>query len=357
MDRAPKSNKTSPEPQPPVLGALGLGPDTLLMNDPKLFLDGRFLGALMAELEGELGEVGMQNALFQVGLTHGFRDALRVTEGPFFSESGPPAPIACEATSPLMQLSANAVTPGRLGLEITGLWPEQHEAHARLSRLGVTTSPSCYLSAGYTSGWLSGTQDRDIIALEEDCCAARAPQCTFRALEIADWSSRPQAGLVDRLRLPSFETFRQLARENTLPTASNEAKRSPGHTSTSEGRFDPADDAVHIWGPVAILPLTQIDEALATVEMLTRDPSTSTVRVVVLDLRGQALDEGLDAAALEQLLDIIESWGAEAILTGVSVLAETAVRDLESAHLLTRKDLPEAIAAAFQIAEAQRHLL
>jgi hypothetical protein len=81
------------------------------------------------------------------------------------------------------------------------------------------------------------------------------------------------------------------------------------------------------------------------------------VRTVVVDLRGEGLDEGFTAAALEQILETVEAWGAEAILTNVSPLAEPVVADLEVKHLLLRKDLPEAIAAAFQIAEAQRHIL
>ena len=54
------------------------------------------------------------------------------------------------------------------------------------------------------------------------------------------------------------------------------------------------------------------------------------------------------------MLDAVARWGAEPILTGISPLSEAAVADLEKTHLVIRKDLPEAIAAAFQIADAQR---
>jgi hypothetical protein len=77
----------------------------------------------------------------------------------------------------------------------------------------------------------------------------------------------------------------------------------------------------------------------------------------VVDLRGEPLDDGLEAAALEQALEAIESWGAEALLTNVSSAAEAVVCDLEARYVVLRKDLPEAVAAAFQISEAQRHLL
>ena len=51
-----------------VLGMLGFGPESLLMNDPKLFVDVRFLGNLLGELEVKLGQDGARTALFQIGL-------------------------------------------------------------------------------------------------------------------------------------------------------------------------------------------------------------------------------------------------------------------------------------------------
>ena len=78
------------------------------------------------------------------------------------------------------------------------------------------------------------------------------------------------------------------------------------------------------------------------------------MRVVVVDLAGAIIDEGFGAAALEQVLDSVEATGAEPILTGISPLSEAAVADIERAHLVIRKDLPDAIATAFQIAEALR---
>ncbi len=114
---------------------------------------------------------------------------------------------------------------------------------------------------------------------------------------------------------------------------------------------------MHLWGPVMVLPFTTLDEALGTVEMLGRDPGISEIRAVVIDLREQPLDEGFGAAALEQVLETIESWSAQGLITGVSPHAEAAIAGLEASHLILRKDLPEAIATAFQIADVQRHRL
>ena len=54
---------------------------------------------------------------------------------------------------------------------------------------------------------------------------------------------------------------------------------------------------------------------------------------------------------------MIEAWGAEPVLAGVSPLSERVVAELEHAHLVVRKDLPQAIAAAFVIAQAQQRLV
>ena len=216
-------------------------------------------------------------------------------------------------------------------------------------------SPSCFLSAGYTSGWLSGTHGTDVIAVERTCAAAGAPQCTFDAHEVESWSVPEE--IPNGLTHTTFERFRLMATHAAPTTSVASADRSPPQDEFEEGDFDPDEDAVHIWGPVMVLPFTNADEALATAELLGRDPGTCSVRVVVVDLRSQPLDSGFGAAGLEQLLATIESWGAETILTGVSPLAEAVVGDLEVAHLLTRKELPDAIASAFQIAEAQRHAL
>ncbi len=106
-----------------------------------------------------------------------------------------------------------------------------------------------------------------------------------------------------------------------------------------------------------VLPFTTLEEALGTVDMLGRDPGIGEIRCVVVDLRERPLDEGFGAAALEQVLETIESWNAQSLLTGVSPGSEAAIASLESSHLIVRKDLSEAIATAFQIADAQRHTL
>jgi hypothetical protein len=331
-----------------VLKSLGLGPDTVLMNDPKLFVDARLLACLIVELEGKLGVEDTRTALFQIGLSHGFRDAQRSCEGEFVAEGQATVGQPCTSTSVPMELSVANAGPPTGRHEILGHWPERHEAGARLARAGRSDEPACYLSSGYTSGWLSGTQEMDLIAVEIECAASGASHCRFRALEIDDWRAQDESRLIPTDSI-SFAQFRASA---TLHTAASDQQPE----LDGEGEFDPNERAVHIWGPVMILPFLDTDEALCTLEMLGRDPTTCDVRAVVIDLRHQPLDDDLSAAGLERILETVERWGAEVILTGVSPLSEAVVYELEVSHLLIRKDLPNAIATAFQIADAQRHL-
>ncbi|MCP5041451.1 MAG: hypothetical protein GY944_10535 [bacterium] len=326
-----------------ILTALGFGPETLLLSEPKLFVNGRFLASLLVEIEDELESLGARRALFQIGLLFGLRDALRmsVAEGRDTSE-----PIAESTLLAIALGHPGARTPSE-GVELQGAWPEHYEAQSRLARLGPETEPSCALSAGYTSGWLSGTFEADILVVEHECKAAGHEQCSFVAREIETWREQGNDRHLELLPGLSYDAFRDISRSFAQPL----------DIISGAALLDFDASMVHVWGPVMVLPFSNIDEALHTVEMLGRDPETSEVRTVVVDLRGEALDEGFAAAALEQILETVEAWGAEAILTGVSPIAEPIVAELEAKHLLLRKDLPEAIAAAFQIAEAQRHLL
>jgi len=334
------------------LTELGFGPDTALMNDPKLFVDGRFLASLLVELDDELDEQNAALALFQIGLLHGLRDAARMSHG--HDDFSPTTPTAAAETTPLVMQWTSGVRADEAGrFSIEGHWPEQHEAMARCSRLGPAASPHCWMSAGYTTGWLSGTLDRSFVVREVECAATGAEACRFEALESAEWQARGDADMQWILSQVPFEAFRKVAQSPTIERESN----LPLTADSAEGGFDRTQAVVHIWGPVMVLPFTTLDEALGTIEMLGRDPGIGEIRTVVVDLRERPLDEGFDAAGLEQILETIEAWDAQSLITGVSPSSESAIASLEASHLVLRKDLSEAIATAFQISDAQRHLL
>ena len=333
-----------------LLAALGFGPDSVLLNDPKLFIDSAFLAALQRELFEELGAEEAGRVLFHIGLIHGLRDANRIGDAPLDGSESPP-PRSC---LPVAMRFGSHKTSGGL-LEVAGTWLDHLEANARLSDLGKSPHPACSLSSGYTSGWLSGTLDRDVIAVEETCRASGDACCSFVARDEASWRGGP--GVYDTQRLP-VAALRAVANDITRHQTP-EGVQSTEISLVTEvpTEFDREESAVHIWGPVMVMPFSGVESTLQTIELMGSDEPTRRVRVVVLDLGGEILDEGFDAAALENLVQLIQARGAEVILSGISPLSKDVVAELQANQLLSRKDLPEAIAYAFQIAEAQRHLL
>ncbi len=336
-----------------MLTTLGFGPETVLMNDPKLFVDGRFLASLLVELDDELGPRDAGLALFQIGLLHGLRDAARVCRENERDDASGPRPSA-DSPSLVMQVPRGVGVDPTGALALEGRWPERHEATARLARLGASGEARCWLSAGYTTGWLSSVLDRAVIAHEVECAARGDASCRFELRESSAWQECGDPVVDWLLAEVPFEAFRKLA---LAPAVDRRDAPPHAHDLPDEGRFDRSQPVVHIWGPVMVLPFTTLDEALGTIDMLGRDPGIAEIRSVVVDLREQPLDEGFGAAALEQILETIESWNAQSLVTGVSPAAEAAMSSLESSHLVLRKDLPEAIATAFQIADAQKFRL
>jgi anti-anti-sigma regulatory factor len=143
-----------------------------------------------------------------------------------------------------------------------------------------------------------------------------------------------------------FAVFRAFVQANLEPV---------GGRKSGLDRVDPGSSVVHIWGPVMVIPFQDSDAALNAVELIGRDPAARDVSVVVVDLSGAVIDEAFGALALEQLVELIEAWGAEVVFAAVSPLSEAAIADLERQPLLIHKDIAEAIAAAFQLANAQRN--
>jgi hypothetical protein len=320
--------------------ALGVDPEAVLIRDPGLLLDPRFLGGLHAELETELGREQARVALAQIGFLHGLRDASRVLRDAD-GRVGPQNYPAIPAALPIRYRSNPGAQP-RGALEFEGTWPEHQEATARLERLGAVEGAACAVSAGYTSGWLSGLFDADLVAIETNCCAAGEPACRFVAREADVWREEHPGAADEMVEALPFQGFRQVLEH--LESRSQEQ-------TDAEGR-----PVVHIWGPVMVLPFVGADEALAALDLLRTDPNATQVSVVVIALSGVVLDEGFGAAALEQMLESLDAWGADTIFAGVSTLSLPVVADLALQPVLVHKDVDAAIAAAFQIAESQRRL-
>ncbi len=317
-------------------------PEALLVREPRVLLDPRFLGALHAELEDELGSRSATATLLQIGFLHGLRDALQaVVQLVQVDDDAALAALPCPLPT-RMRAIPGARPHG--AIELHGSWPARAEASARLESLGRCAHTACAVSAGYTSGWLSGLFDADIAVLETSCSAGGAAACRFVAREAEAWREVPDAEASDLLSALPFEALRETIRGESAP---------PGPASG----FDSEAAVIHIWGPVMVIPFCGPDEALQALDLIGRDPSARQVSVVVVDLSGAILDEAFGAMALEQLIEGVEALGAEVLFAGVGELSDPVVAGLSSPPLLVVKELNSAIATAFQVAAAQRKLV
>lgn len=329
MSRSEESGNRSPLPGVPIeLDEIGLGPESALMREPKLFLERSFLGLLMIELAEQFGAEPSQRALFQIGAWHGIRDARRTWQAPAAYDTD--RRDSHTARSPHLTMRLISDSSKDEHYTVRGVWPDHHEAHARLDRCSQTTEPACFLSTGYTSGWLSETYGRDFIVTEESCMASGDSVCQFRAVP-STHSSTSSSSSSDTLNAPT-----------------DEGEADPGQTAEAIHQRD----AIHIWGPVMVLPCEHPEMALATLKNLLTDESLRDVRVVVLDLMNRLVLSESSPNPIEHLLDAIDTWGAEILLTGVRADTLRALSDLDRPLLVGPQRLSESIAMAFQVAEA-----
>ena len=330
-------------PEAAPLSVLALDADPALAREPRLLVDPRFLGILHFELAQKLGAEQAACNLLQLGFLRGLRDAMDlVAQG----LRGDPAPGRLP-TAPLLamrfQRSGGRTDPD---IALQGSWPDHPEAEAWLSTLGPSHHPVCWASTGYTSGWLSGIHEIDVLAVETRCVACGETTCRFVARTPDAWRALGDPRARELLRFLPFAELRSVV-EGEIASEGVEDTLSLGNESA----------VVHVWGPVMILPFSGPDESMKAVELIGSDPEAREVSVVIVDLEGVILDDAFGALALERVLDGIEGWVAEPILTGISPLSEPVVRDLERSHVVIHKDLPEAISAAFQIVQVQRNPL
>lgn len=310
-----------------------------LAREPRLLHDLRFLGTLHAQLDAALGAAETAEALLQVGFLQGLSDATRLLRFGFVEGESPAGLSGAPALAMHLAPAASDLPPG--AVEVRGSWPEQREARAR-ALAPASEGGSCWASAGYTSGWLSGLLETDLLAIETRCTGRGDDACAFIAREPEAWrqADPEQADLL--LRWIDFARCRE--------AVASELGEEPA--AGREGAFDRREPVVHVWGPVMVVPFSGPDESLEAIDLIRRE--APQIRAVVLDLGGIAIDEAFGALAVERVVAAAQEAGAEVILCGVSPLADRAIASLESGPALVEKDLPQAVAAAFRLADAQR---
>lgn len=313
--------------------------DDALLRDARFLSDARLLAALHGELRRRLGAADAEAVLLQSGFVHGMRDAQRAS-----FDASPRGGAAGVGPTPSLLAFQLRSTADAAGVVLCGSWPQRTEAEAVMIACGRGPAPGCLASMGYTSGWLSALADADVFALERRCAAGGHAACDFEARDASAWRATGDAAAIARLAALPFAALREIA------------DRFRDDEPSPSDAFDADSPAVHVWGPVMVVPYAG-EETAQAVESVARDPGAAGVSVVVIDLAGVIVDDGFGAVALERVIDVIRCWGAETVITGLSPLSERVVAGLAGDPILVPKDLRTAIATAFQIAESQRRTL
>ena len=338
---------------------LGFGSESLLMTDPKLFMDSAFLAIVTAEFAQELGEDCSRLALIEIGRHHGLSDARRTLTAQSMGDSDRIPSLAPGGPNLAMQF-AQPPRPSE-DFILRGVWPECHEASARLSRQGASVAPSCHLSVGYTEGWLAEIYNAQVQVVEIACRSSKSDQCQFEArLRVLNRSQAPSPPEIPGLASPlngSPSTSREHEQAHAHPVAGLAESFLPEATDSETALFshiDPENNSVHAWGPVMVLPFGDPELAESTVRALEQDVFTEEIRAVIIDLRGRPVDPNAGFVSIERILKMIDRWQAQVIFAGVSDANRSVLKAFDFACPLGHEKLSEAIALGFRIAEAQR---
>lgn len=279
-----------------------------------------------------------EGILYGIGMAEGLFDALRV-------ERRFAGPLGCAphhaGPGIGMLFPPRGLTRERA---FTGTLHTSVEAAVHNRRYGGAALPICHVSAGYCSGWYSALFGEFVLVRESACAGAGAPACEFEARPIEHWRRANDAWAVSLLQYLDFDAMKENARKRLAMTGD-------ALEGDMMGGFDPLSPAVHVWGPVMILPYSGADDSIAALDTIATDLGPDAIRVVVLDVTGARVD-AVEATGLVRTLDELAQRHIESVVVGVS--EEAASRWLAGPDRLglplRATDVSEGIRLAFQLA-------
>jgi len=311
------------------------GSGRLAVGDPEA------LAELRVDIFQTVGPEFGGGILYGIGFAEGQVDALRVTRG--FQMGGSLLPRFAGPRLPLLF----GPEGGKLAARFTGSLAKSVEATAHRSRFPAAADPICFLSAGYAAGWYTELLGEKVLVRERTCTACGATSCTFEARRLDDWLEAGDPWIGELLPYLDFEGLRARALKAVPELELDEPE------GEMLGSFDPMSPALHVWGPVMVLPYGGAMHGESSLEAIRADLGDEQIRVVVVDLTGARI-EALERAGLARLVDHLESLHLEPILAGLHPSAEAALRrDAQSlgAPLIARS-ISEGIALGFQLCAA-----
>jgi V4R domain-containing protein len=300
------------------------------------FDDPDALERLRANAFESVGAPYAEGILYGIGLAEGLCDALRVA-GRFAGPHGG-APGHAGPGLGLLFRPTGIDRERRFG----GSLAASVEAAVHQRRYGNAHAPICHVSAGYCSGWYSALFGEFVLVRESACLGAGAPRCEFEARPVEHWTRTGDAWAAGLLKYLDFEAMREAAQKRLISAEE-------GIEGDMMGAFDPLSPAVHVWGPVMILPYSGAGDSIAALETIAADLGSEAIRVVVLDLTGARVD-GVEALGIVRTLDDLARRGVESVVVGVPEDAVARWLGERMALPLRAKDISEGIRLAFQLA-------
>jgi len=302
------------------------------------FDDPDALDALRANAFESVGTPLAEGILYGLGLAEGLFHALSIERrfgGPLGGEPRHAGPGLGLLFSP------RGVTRQRT---FGGVLPASIEAVLHRRRYGGSAHPICHVSAGYCAGWYSALLGEFVLVRETACAGAGAAACEFEARPAERWTQAGEPWAAHLLQYLDFEAMRENARKRITLSLD-------GVEGDMLGAFDPLSPAVHVWGPVMVLPYSGAGDSIAALDTIASDLGSGVIRVVVLDVTGARVD-GPEAMGLVRTLDVLAQRDMESVVVGVS--DDVATRWLGGrsglALPLRAADVGEGIRLAFQLA-------
>jgi hypothetical protein len=286
--------------------------------------------------------VGLDEAgpfLYRIGFDRGWRDGAQVSSS--FSGGGVVGPRFAGPALPLLFLP----TEGRAPEQFSGSLSGSLEAAVHRADFPPGEEKVCHLTAGYAAGWYSAMFRKTILVLEDRCEARGDESCHFEARPLQSWveaeDSRALA-LLPCLDPPDVAEYTE-----------EEDEAEPGEDGTLLGQFDPMSPAVHVWGPVMVLPYAGIEDADGAIDAVEEDLGPEAVRVVVVDLTGLHVAP-VELWGVVELISRLESRGVEVVVAGIRGVQPEDMPPQLSGHdgPPIVQELAAGIALGFQIASA-----
>ncbi|MFT3773540.1 MAG: sigma 54-interacting transcriptional regulator [Minicystis sp.] len=154
-----------------------------------LLLDAIALGLLRRELIATVGLTAARGILTRFGYAHGWRTAeVMKTEFPW--ENDQEWRIAggrFHRLQGLVMFEPVVRKPGESAPFAEAVWHESYEAEQHLLHLGQADEPVCWTLSGFASGYLSCSNGREILCVEERCRGKGDATCMMIGKSREEW--------------------------------------------------------------------------------------------------------------------------------------------------------------------------